>query len=173
DTLIVGAPGEDSVATGVNGDQNDDSTDNSSAAYVFHRDSNGDWTQAACLKRSNINEHSPLGTSLAMDNDMVAVGALYEGSSATGLNGDQTHDCDTTTNCADESGAVYVFRQNAGSLWAQQAYVKASNTGVEDRFGESLALDGNTLAVAATGEDSAATGVNGNQVNDCEISNTN
>jgi hypothetical protein len=47
----------------------------------------------------------------------------------------------------------------------QQAYVKASNTGANDLFGRAVALsaDGNTLAVGAIWEDSAATGVGGNQ----------
>jgi hypothetical protein len=47
----------------------------------------------------------------------------------------------------------------------QQAYVKASNTGVQDVFGGSVALsgDGNTLAVGAEFEDSASVGINGNQ----------
>lgn len=44
-------------------------------------------------------------------------------------------------------------------------YFKASNTGVNDRFGISVALsgDGNTLAVGASSEGSSATGINSNQ----------
>ena len=43
------------------------------------------------------------------------------------------------------------------------AYIKASNTGKDHQFGSAIALsaDGNTLAVSATFEDSAAKGVNG------------
>ena len=42
------------------------------------------------------------------------------------------------------------------------AYIKASNTNKDDQFGSAIALsgDGNTLAVSATSEDSAAKGVN-------------
>jgi trimeric autotransporter adhesin len=60
------------------------------------------------------------------------------------------------------SGAVYVFRRNAGA-WSQQAYVKARNTGAGDRFGYSLALsdDATLLAVGADQEDSSATGIGG------------
>ena len=47
---------------------------------------------------------------------------------------------------AADSGAVYVFTRTAGS-WAQQAYIKASNTGWADVFGYSVALHGDTLAV--------------------------
>src|SRR6185503_8886711 len=62
------------------------------------------------------------------------------------------------------SGAVYVFTR-AGSGWAQQAYIKASNPGQSDKFGYAVSLsqDGNTLAVSAYFESSAAKGVNGNQ----------
>jgi hypothetical protein len=62
------------------------------------------------------------------------------------------------------AGAVYLFRRSSGA-WQQQAYVKAGNSYVEDWFGHVLALssDGNTLAVGAYGEDSAARGIGGNE----------
>src|SRR5690606_25841069 len=46
-------------------------------------------------------------------------------------------------------------------------YAKVSNAGALDIFGTSVALDGDTLAVGAYGENSAATGVNGDPVDDC------
>jgi hypothetical protein len=48
----VGALAEDSSATGVNGNQTDNSTAWSGAAYVFVRDGTT-WTQQAYLKASN------------------------------------------------------------------------------------------------------------------------
>src|SRR5690349_10179961 len=54
---------------------------------------------------------------------------------------------------------------SASSL-AQQAYVKASNSGAGDQFGWSVAVSGDTLVVGAFAEDSSATGVNGAQGND-------
>jgi hypothetical protein len=62
------------------------------------------------------------------------------------------------------AGAVYVFTRSTG-VWAQQAYVKASNTEASDQFGYSIALsgDGNTLAGGAYTEDSAAIGIDGDQ----------
>jgi len=56
---------------------------------------------------------------------------------------------------------ITVTRQSASSF-AQQAYIKASNTGIDDHFG-SVALSGDTLAVGAFLEDSAATGIDGDQ----------
>src|SRR6185436_1598141 len=53
----------------------------------------------------------------------------------------------------------------AASPIAQQAYLKASNTGTGDGFGHTMALSGDTLVVAAGNEDSNATGVNGDGSN--------
>ena len=49
--------------------------------------------------------------------------------------------------------------------WSQQAYIKVSNSELEDYIGSvvRLSADGNTLAIGAPSEDSNAAGVNGNQ----------
>jgi hypothetical protein len=52
-----------------------------------------------------------------------------------------------------------------GITWTQQAYLKASNTEAGDYFGFSVSISGDTIAVGAHGEDSNATGVNGDQSN--------
>lgn len=72
------------------------------------------------------------------------------------MNGNQA---DTS---APESGAAYVFRRT-GTTWAQEAYLKPSNTRSLARFGNSIAIDGDTVAVGSLLESSNATGVNGNQ----------
>src|SRR6185436_7644749 len=61
------------------------------------------------------------------------------------------------TLAVDERGARYPLTI---APTAQQAYLKASNTGAGDFFGHSVALSGDTLAVGAEGEASGATGVN-------------
>jgi len=157
DTLAVGARQEDSAATGVNGNQADDSIGAAGAVYVFVR-SGTTWTQQAYVKASNTRASDHFGTSVALSGDTLAVGAPYEASAATGVNGNQAD------NSAYAAGAVYVFVRS-GTTWTQQAYVKASNTGAGDFFGYSVALSGDTLAVGAPNEGSAATGVNGNQAN--------
>ena len=150
DTLVVGAPGEDSNARGVNGDfTNNDSLD-AGAVYVFVR-TGGVWRSQAYLKASNtpiVNSFVRFGASVAISDDTVVVGAPNEG----------------------DGGAVYAFTRT-GTNWSQQAYLKASNAeggtsrfDTADSFGVSVALSGDTLAVGALGEDSNAIGVNGNQV---------
>jgi hypothetical protein len=166
-TLAVGAPREASVATGVNGDQTDNSARFAGAVYVFTRDTGGVWTQQAYVKASNTDATDFFGRSVALsaDGDTMAVGAFLENGGATGINGNQFD------NTVFDSGAAYVFTRDGGGTWSQQAYVKASNTGTEDRFGFRVALsaDGATLAVSAQDEDSAATGVNGDEMDNSAV----
>ena len=65
DTLVVGAPQEGSNATGVNGDQANNSAANSGAVYVFTR-TGGVWTQQAYLKASNTEAEDQFGVSVAI-----------------------------------------------------------------------------------------------------------
>jgi hypothetical protein len=155
DTLAVGAFGEDSATTGVNGNQADNSASDSGAVYVFRR-TGTTWQQEAYLKASNPGADDGFGNSVALADDTLAVGAYAEDSATTGINGDEAN------NSASDSGAVYVFRRT-GTDWQQEAYLKASNTDAGDNFGTSVALAGDTLAVGAFGEASAATGANDNQ----------
>lgn len=157
DMLAVGAPGEDSNATGVNGNQGDNSATDAGAAYLFVR-SGSTWSQEAYLKASNTNAGDEFGYSVALSGEALVVGALYEASSATGVNGNQSD------NSATWAGAAYMFSRS-GSTWSQQAYLKASNTDDFDLFGHAVALSGDTLVVGAPGESSSATGVNGDQGN--------
>jgi hypothetical protein len=162
DTLAVGAKFEDSVATGVNGDDSDNSVVSSGAVYVFTRSGN-DWTQQAYLKASNTQGEDRFGVSVSLSGDTLAVGSQLEDSSDTGVNGDESD------NAAPSSGAVYVFTRSDGD-WTQQAYLKASNTQSEDRFGASVSLSGDTLAVGAQLEDSLAIGVNGDESDNLGLS---
>jgi hypothetical protein len=164
-TLAVGARGKDGDATGTG--PRGDNTSSSGAVYIFVRTGTV-WTQQAFLHASNRSEAAgddsdQFGTALSLsaDGNTLAVGVPWERSNATGINGDQGN------NAAPTSGAVYIFTRS-GTTWAQQAYIKASNTEPSDQFGYSVSLshDGNTLAVGATGEDSSATGINGDQFAD-------
>jgi len=160
-TLAVAAPDEGSAATGINGNQKDDTAGGAGAVYVFTRGGAGrPWAQQAYLKASNTDAYDSFGFSLAIsaNGSTLAVTATREDSSARGINGNQAD------NSAEDSGAVYVFTR-AGGSWSQQAYVKSSNADAGDQFGWSVTLsdDGNVMAVGASTEASKARGVNGDQ----------
>lgn len=152
DTLVVGTRFEGSSATGVNGNQANNSAIQSGAVYVFVRNGST-WMQQAYIKASNTGS-SDMFHAVAIDGDTLVVGAPKEDSRATGINGDEGN------NLAGNAGAAYVFVRNGGT-WTQEAYLKASNTGFSDAFGEFVAISGNTIVVGATGEDGGSSGVNG------------
>lgn len=156
-TLAVGAVLEDSIATGIDGDQMNAGAVDSGAVYVFVRDDMGEWSQQAYIKATNTGAGDYFGDRVALSSDgrTLAVGARNEDSSAVGIDGDQDNEV------AGDAGAAYVFERDETGTWSQQAYIKASNTEAGDLFGVSVALsaDGDTLAVGARHEASAATGV--------------
>ncbi len=165
DTVAIGAPGEASNATGVNGSQSDNSASSAGAVYVFTRNGTT-WSQQAYLKASNTGANDNFGGAVAVAGDTLAVGAPREDGSTPGVNG-------LSNESATDSGAAYVFTRS-GTTWSQQAYLKASNPGgaVEDfmamppvftygdSFGTSVAISGDTVVVGATGESSSTTGFN-------------
>ncbi|HXH24057.1 MAG TPA: hypothetical protein VNI78_02340, partial [Vicinamibacterales bacterium] len=167
-TLAVAAFWESSGATGVDGDQHDNSIPQAGAVYVFTR-KGSTWTQQAYIKASNtgraggsdqFGDGDQFGFSLALsaDGNTLAVGAVGEDASAAGSGTDPRDDSFTS------AGAVYVFTRT-GDRWAQQAYLKAdasTNTALGDQFGYavSLSADGRTLAVGVYDESGSGRTVN-------------
>ena len=218
-TLAVGAIGEDSNATGIDGNQDDNSANQAGAVYVFGRtgtawsqqayvkstmtranvlfgysvavSGNGDtlvvgeydadrgkgalyvltrtggaWSHQARLQATNGEIQDSLGYSLAISDDgsTIASGAADEDCLKPGVN---PAGCENDQESNQSSGAAYVFVRT-GTTWTQQVFLKASNPGKEDWFGVRIAIsgDGNTVAVGAQNEDSAAKGINGKQDDD-------
>jgi hypothetical protein len=72
--------------------------------YRFTR-SGTTWSQQAYVKASNTRPYNLFGFGLTLSGDglTLAVGAPWESSAATGIDGDQT------STSAQDAGAVYVF----------------------------------------------------------------
>ena len=157
DTIVVGAFREDSNATSINGSQNSNFNNDSGAAYVFTRTVN-EWTQQAYIKPTNPDDNDFFASNVSISGNIIVIGAGNEDSNARGINGDRLDDS------LIDSGAAYVFSRTA-QTWSQQAYIKSSNSNLEDRFGSSAAVSGRTVIVGSWQEDSNATGVDGNQSN--------
>ena len=160
-TLAVGSFDEDGTGRGINPPA-DNKTGGAGAAYVFTRAGTA-WSQQAYIKPSNGETQDSFGVHVALSDDgaTLLVGTLDEDCKATGVN---APDCDKDWNDDLSMGAAYVFARGPAG-WAQQAFLKPSNTGPNDWFGSRLALsgDGNTAAIGAALEDSASKGINGRQ----------
>jgi hypothetical protein len=163
-TLAVGVYDEGGSGRSVN-TAVDAMRNGSGAVYVFSRKGTA-WMREAYLKTWNSEGGDSWGVSVALSDDgnTLAMGSIDEDCLCTGVV-DSPSDVGASDQKANQSaGAVAIFTR-AGTTWTQQAYIKASNAGQNDWFGVRLALsgDGNTLAVGAQNEDSAAQGINGNQ----------
>ena len=161
-TIAVGAVGESSESTGINGNQLLYQAPGAGAAYILRFDPiNMVWSHQAYIKASNTDSSDSFGNAIALSSDgnTLAVAAKDENSGSAGVGGDQLDNTITS------AGVVYLYRFDTNDRsWSQQAYVKASNPGEFYWFGDSVSLsaDGNILVVGAGGEDSNATGINGN-----------
>lgn len=151
DRLLVGATGDSSAATGVDG-TGPNTVMRSGAAFLLERPSTT-WEPVAYVKASNTGFNDQLGTSVALAQDAATfvLGAPGEASSATGIDGDQAPDD------AINAGAAYLFTSDP--LARQRAYIKAADARVNDAFGASLAISdgGDTIAIGAPREDQGAT----------------
>jgi hypothetical protein len=156
DTLVVGAPLEDSASAGIDGDPFNDAADSAGAVFVFVR-SGGTWSQQAYLKASNPDGGffvggDEFGRAVALAGDTLVVGAAREDGGDAVINGDDSD------NSAPNAGAAYIFVRN-GSTWSQQAYLKSSEARAFDHFGRSVAISGDSVIVGATGHDNLVEGL--------------
>ncbi len=141
--LAVGAPLDDA-----------DSAEEAGSVYIYDWDE-GDqvWVETTRLDAGSTAQiDDEFGSTVALNGSDVAIGAPYDISTAIGING-------SDDNSGDGGGAVYIFNTGDGQNWTQSDYIKASNPGDGDRFGDALAFDGDTLAAGAPGEGSDAVGV--------------
>lgn len=112
------------------------------AAYIFQDDGMGNWNQVDKLLADDASVGAQLGTSVGIS---TANGGpiVIAGASGDGSNGVL-------------AGAAYLFSAS-GTDWQQIEKLTASDAAAGDRFGHSVAIDGET-AVASAYQKSGATG---------------
>lgn len=153
-TLVTGAPREVSDAICVDPGKPIVGT---GAIYVFARVGSA-WLQQASIKGADAETGDLFGTSIALFDNTLAVGAPGKGFTRAQVHGG------SATNTTLTTGEVYVFTR-LETTWTQQVHVTASNPGTGNGFGSSIALSGNTLTTGTFWETSNATGINGDQRN--------
>ena len=135
--IAVAASG-DTAVVGSLLDDNGAGTD-AGSAYVFARTGPA-WSQQLKLVGSGVTDEDLFGASVAIAEDTIAVGA-------------RSHDVPT----ASRAGAAYVYLR-AGGTWTESQRLIASDPDVDDRFGQSVAIDGGTLIGGAPLHDVASSG---------------
>jgi len=130
DTVIVGAW------------QDDDNGADSGSAYIYTR-TETTWTEQAKLTSSDALAGDQFGGTVAIEGDTILVGAHRDDDNALGIFA---------------SGSIYVFTRTAGTTsWTEQAKLTSGESAVNDEFGYSLAIAGNTIVVGARNDDDNGT----------------
>jgi len=120
DTFVIGAPNYFDGAAGFG----------QGAAYVFVR-SGGVWSEQQKLLASDPGPFELFGDSVAISGDTVVVGASF----GTGAVDPQ-------------QGTAYVFVRS-GAVWSEQQKLEAPDAAANVRFGDSVAISGDTVVVGS------------------------
>ncbi|MFQ5805654.1 MAG: hypothetical protein ACE5I3_04305 [Phycisphaerae bacterium] len=122
ETLVIGMPNDDDAGA------------ESGSAYVFEKPEAG-WvsmTETAKLTASDAAANDALGVSVAIDGDLVVVGAPQNDGAAS------------------DAGAAYIFAK-PGDGWAnmtETVKLTASGAAADENFGESVSLEGEMALIA-------------------------
>ena len=143
---VVGARNEDEDATSSN------MITEAGAAYIFERNSAGNWPQTQKIVSSDRAPFDHFGISVAISGGYLIVGAYEEDEDTLG------------SNTAVLAGSAYIFRRNSNagtSIWTQIQKIVASDREDRDLFGRAVAIADNHAVSGASREDADPLGFNG------------
>ncbi len=123
DRALVGAPYDNSPGL------------DSGSAYVFERQPDGSWTEAAKLTASDALGFELFGSSVSLASDRALIGAPndYVAGYVT--------------------GSAYVFERQSNGAWVEVAKLVPSDGSDTDNFGAAVSLSGDRSLVGAWGDD--------------------
>ncbi|MGH7586508.1 MAG: FG-GAP repeat protein, partial [Gemmatimonadales bacterium] len=102
------------------------------AVYVYRR-SGSEWVELAVLRAQEGTVGDGFGSAITYDGTLLAIGAPDD---------------------AKRKGAVYIFARSGGTSWRQLVRLFVPDAAEGDRFGASVALQGNTALFGAPGRES-------------------
>lgn len=168
DTIVVGAPGDD------------DAGNSSGSAYVFVR-SGTSWLEAKKLIAADARARDYFGSSVDIDRGRIVAATNFSAYvfSQTGTDWSQTaqltpsapntslHSSGAVTiagdtiaigapdydGVANDAGAVFIYTKAGALDWSQQARIELSDPAENDRFGTSVSLHADTLAIGGSNVD--------------------
>ncbi|MGJ8724877.1 MAG: hypothetical protein ACSHYB_10005 [Roseibacillus sp.] len=122
---------DDSIAVGANGDSHAGLS--SGGVYIFTR-SGSSWSQQDKLTASDAAANDNFGKTVAISGDSVVAGAHLDDDDGS------------------SSGSAYVFTRS-GTSWSQQDKLTANEAAELDRFGDSVAISGDSVVVGVKLDD--------------------
>ncbi len=128
-TLVVGAYRENYA-----------SLNSAGRAYVYTRTAEG-WSAPVTLQPDAPQKSSRFGNRVSIDGDTIVVGA-------------SDYERDPSRNSEENEGAVYIFEKDLGwpGNWGQRIAIFPDLPRLAGKFGSDVALDGNLLAIGASGD---------------------
>lgn len=114
--------------------EDDENGTNSGSAYVFVRSGNS-WSEQQKLLASDGSGGDLFGASVSVDGNTVLIGA--------------------SSNQADlhRSGSAYVYIRSGNTWYEQQKLTPSGITALDDGFGVSVSVDGDTALIGVSGDD--------------------
>lgn len=110
------------------------------AAHVFERQGDGSWLHITALTDPDAAFGDSLGHTVTLEGDIAFAGALLD------------------DDAGDSAGAVHVFERGTDGTWNHTDRLTASDATANARFGQSIAVDGDTLVVGTWINDGADPG---------------
>jgi hypothetical protein len=144
DSLVIGAPHSDLILNLPHGE-----------IYTYERASDT-WSNTGMMTATVPRMNDYFGSSLALTDTALLVGANGDQSGAQGLNGDPMR------SGAAYEGAAYLYARQSQS-YVLSAYIKAAAAEHDDAFGEWVAMSDDMVVVSAIYESGSVGGINGNQ----------
>jgi hypothetical protein len=114
--------------------KNDGAGTDAGAAYVFTRSGDA-WSLQEKVTAFDAEARQKFGDVVSLDGDTLAVGARSDNVAGK------------------ESGSVYLFARDSEGDWSEEQKLTPADKASGDKFGDSVALDGDTLVVGASFDD--------------------
>ena len=121
----------------IGAEQSDGSSELSGSVYVFDRQADGKWLEDSKLFAVDGQAFDCFGRSVSLDGDRLAIGA------------------DEEDDNGGDSGSAYVFERDTDGRWLEASKLLPPDGQPDARFGFSVSLDGDALAIGAPDDDNS------------------
>jgi len=111
----------------------------SGKAYVFRDNGTGNWVEEAQLVAPDAETGDSYGSDVVISGNLILMGGRLEDDNGS------------------DAGAAYVFADVGGGNWVPQTKIVAFDGAADDKFGNYVALSGNTALIGSSTDDDNGT----------------